>query len=397
MKKLGIFLVMLVCFLVIVKNDNLFAQTSTNQNIVTYYVVVHAQSTGPYNMQGLRQLVAQGLLNKNSLVWTEGMPNWVVAGTVGELSLLFVAEPPPPPAGLPPPLVLSSQPEFIPPPASPQAASQQPVPPPPPEYIPQTAPAPQLPSSPPAAPTPPPEVSQQPAPTPAFSNQPAPVSPPPSSTPPAFSSQSAPSSSQPSSTSRQQSTAAPAPKNGLISIGGGAIWDWSLRNGYSIKDMGISASVDNQNMSIGAFGFFDAKYIEADLYASYGFIKIVSKALGSTNTESGYGLLQAGLSLLGKYPFNLGSIELFPLLGADFNLAIMGTYKGETETGGAILDMSQIGFLGGLGMDIFLSNSTFLRLEGLFHLRLAYIGAMNMPGATLGMGPQVKLGIGHNF
>ena len=54
-----------------------------------YNVVLNGQSAGPYDMSGLQSLVASGQLNKDSLVWKQGMANWTAAGAVQELGPLF--------------------------------------------------------------------------------------------------------------------------------------------------------------------------------------------------------------------------------------------------------------------------------------------------------------------
>jgi hypothetical protein len=54
-----------------------------------YFVVVNGLQTGPYDTSSLRALISQKQLTKNSLVWKEGMLNWIVAGAVEELAPLF--------------------------------------------------------------------------------------------------------------------------------------------------------------------------------------------------------------------------------------------------------------------------------------------------------------------
>lgn len=66
---------------------------------VSYFIAAGGQSTGPFNMDALRQQAQQGGLTRESLVWKEGMANWVKAGDVPELSGLFAATPPPIPPG----------------------------------------------------------------------------------------------------------------------------------------------------------------------------------------------------------------------------------------------------------------------------------------------------------
>lgn len=52
-------------------------------------------------MEQIGTQIQQGLLKKESMVWSNGMPGWLPAGQVPQLSGLFGAVPPPvpPPAG----------------------------------------------------------------------------------------------------------------------------------------------------------------------------------------------------------------------------------------------------------------------------------------------------------
>ncbi|GHV79290.1 hypothetical protein AGMMS49944_10810 [Spirochaetia bacterium] len=69
-----------------------------------FSVAVNGQACGPYNLNMLSQIAAQGQLNAQSLVWRQGMADWQAAGTVPELAGLFAgAGAPPPPPPLPPP------------------------------------------------------------------------------------------------------------------------------------------------------------------------------------------------------------------------------------------------------------------------------------------------------
>ena len=67
----------------------------------TYFVAVNGQQSGPFDMNAMSSMVANGQLTKDTLVWKQGMPAWAAAGTVQELSSLFGAVPPPMP-GMPP-------------------------------------------------------------------------------------------------------------------------------------------------------------------------------------------------------------------------------------------------------------------------------------------------------
>jgi membrane protease subunit (stomatin/prohibitin family) len=64
-------------------------------NQATFHVAIDGQAAGPFDMAGLKQLVQSGKLTRNTLVWKQGMENWIAASQVAELQSLFAAAPPP--------------------------------------------------------------------------------------------------------------------------------------------------------------------------------------------------------------------------------------------------------------------------------------------------------------
>jgi hypothetical protein len=54
-----------------------------------YSLSINGQTYGPYGMDQLPQMVQQGTLTGETLVWKEGMAQWAAAGAVQELSPLF--------------------------------------------------------------------------------------------------------------------------------------------------------------------------------------------------------------------------------------------------------------------------------------------------------------------
>ncbi|MBI4647082.1 MAG: SPFH domain-containing protein [Bacteroidia bacterium] len=64
---------------------------------VKFYLAVGGQSQGPYDFTALKQMVMQNQFTKESLVWKEGMANWLQAGQVAELNPVFASVPPPVP------------------------------------------------------------------------------------------------------------------------------------------------------------------------------------------------------------------------------------------------------------------------------------------------------------
>lgn len=64
---------------------------------VQYMVGINGQQMGPYDWTLLQQLVQQGLLTHQTYVWKQGMPQWLMAGEVQELTPLFQGTIPPMP------------------------------------------------------------------------------------------------------------------------------------------------------------------------------------------------------------------------------------------------------------------------------------------------------------
>jgi membrane protease subunit (stomatin/prohibitin family) len=66
---------------------------------VAFHIAVGQQQSGPFDMNTLAQQVVNGNLTRATLVWKNGMAQWVKAGDVAELQGLFANTPPPvPPA-----------------------------------------------------------------------------------------------------------------------------------------------------------------------------------------------------------------------------------------------------------------------------------------------------------
>ena len=66
---------------------------------IAYHVAVNGQAVGPFDLNTLAQMVSNGQLTTNSLVWKAGMSAWVKADTVEDLKGLFAnVMPPIPPA-----------------------------------------------------------------------------------------------------------------------------------------------------------------------------------------------------------------------------------------------------------------------------------------------------------
>jgi len=114
MKKTALLSMIFAIVLIIGTGSFAFAQATPN--LSGYFVALAGQSIGPLDTGGLTDLINRGQLNRETLVWREGMPAWVAAGTVEELTPLLSAIPPPlPVAQVPPPIPGQAQQAAAPP------------------------------------------------------------------------------------------------------------------------------------------------------------------------------------------------------------------------------------------------------------------------------------------
>ena len=79
-------------------NANMMPPPPPPSNEVKFNIAVNGQTLGPYGMNELSAMAAQGQINSATKVWRAGMPGWADAGTVAELQSIFAQVPPPPPA-----------------------------------------------------------------------------------------------------------------------------------------------------------------------------------------------------------------------------------------------------------------------------------------------------------
>jgi len=61
-----------------------------------WHVVENGQSVGPWSVAQLSQGIAAGRVGPDTLVWCQGMTEWVAARSVPALAALFQGPPPPP-------------------------------------------------------------------------------------------------------------------------------------------------------------------------------------------------------------------------------------------------------------------------------------------------------------
>ena len=163
-----------------------------------------------------------------------------------------------------------------------------------------------------------------------------------------------------------------------LGIGGGLIYHGT----YDMEFVWLSESSKGTiiNNDFGLFFFLDATYAVIDAAFNYGFLTY--DYVGSRASENTNGFTFE-ISLFGKYPISLQSITIFPLLGI--------IYQFETFFGG-------LGILGGIGMDIPISERIYLRGELQYGARFwKESQAKEFADSTIGHGPRIKFGIGYSF
>lgn len=54
-----------------------------------YHIAIDNQQTGPYSIEQMKDMIEQGILTSQTMVWQKGTSNWVHAEKLQELSSLF--------------------------------------------------------------------------------------------------------------------------------------------------------------------------------------------------------------------------------------------------------------------------------------------------------------------
>jgi membrane protease subunit (stomatin/prohibitin family) len=68
------------------------------QIVTEFFILINNQQNGPFSLDKIKELIVNGAVKKDSLVWKVGMVNWDKAENQIELVSLFSSVPPPPPS-----------------------------------------------------------------------------------------------------------------------------------------------------------------------------------------------------------------------------------------------------------------------------------------------------------
>ncbi|EPF31071.1 hypothetical protein HMPREF9194_01401 [Treponema maltophilum ATCC 51939] len=158
-----------------------------------------------------------------------------------------------------------------------------------------------------------------------------------------------------------------------LDFGAGGMFDFTHEHAYAKATLGPVTTTSSGDISlIGFKGFFDAQYA----VASFGINTNITKqkiTSGSTSTLTDLTIRYFNIGLLAKYPIELGSIQIFPLVGVDWDI-IISYQKNNTNykiDSAAREEFNALWLDLGVGADIPLgSGALYLRPQGIFGIQL---------------------------
>ncbi len=163
-----------------------------------------------------------------------------------------------------------------------------------------------------------------------------------------------------------------------LDLSAGAMIDYTRVNEHVGGSFGGSSGYDNINipaLNLGAF--FDATYAQVSIgyFGSLTGKEDISSGGTTTSADYNYYTKYISAGLLGKYPFDLGMVKLFPLLGIEYDLNLSLTDQNGNDVKSTLTDqekkdMNQFWVKVGAGADFDLTKNIYFRPEILFGYKL---------------------------
>jgi hypothetical protein len=177
------------------------------------------------------------------------------------------------------------------------------------------------------------------------------------------------------------------------------------------KQEGYDAVHSIGNNNFGAVLFFDATYAELGVNLggyNYGFSAVGSNGVSHHESFNGFNL---GFSLYGKYPFAIGSVKLFPLLGLDSQLGLsylddqlneLRTRRNNLGKGTAADYYNSAWIKFGAGVDADFSKSLYLRTTFLYGFKFYSTKESDLKDDLdienlVYSGPTFRIAVGYKF
>jgi hypothetical protein len=166
-----------------------------------------------------------------------------------------------------------------------------------------------------------------------------------------------------------------------LSAGGGASFMFGTPMSIKVEmsDEWVKQTMNANTLTIKAF--VDAKYVEAN----FGLAMLVGGLKQSTTYSDGLGMPDTSVTndytgtwlvigALGKYPFAVSGIEIFPLAGFEYEINLTMKDEDGSDLKASMSDdyknfLNQFWLKVGIGADITLAKSLYIRPEVLFGLK----------------------------
>jgi len=166
----------------------------------------------------------------------------------------------------------------------------------------------------------------------------------------------------------------------LSSFGGGSEFKYPA-DSLGIVHPAFTASSNMSITGIGAFGFFDATYIEASVGFLYGITGSIKNSSSPTVTayddfflDSKVSMMGINIGFLGKFPIRVApNVLVFPAAGIDYQVFLsakstIGNIKSDITPAS---DLNALWIRAGAGLDFYISRSMFIRATALYGIRFA--------------------------
>jgi outer membrane protein W len=190
--------------------------------------------------------------------------------------------------------------------------------------------------------------------------------------------------------------------NGMFNI-------WEYGGGYAAFNFNTDNLGSANGFGIGMF--LDVTYVEISLDFIFGSVK-TSHLYSNSWYDAAMKTTHFGFTLLGKYPFAVGSLTVFPLLGIDYQIFLSGKANSAvhsvdyTMTYGREEMFDDFSIAIGAGLDYKLTGALYLRGEFLLNFKLDNKNEAHIRDITseygdefslFSFGPRVSIGIGYKF
>jgi len=177
-----------------------------------------------------------------------------------------------------------------------------------------------------------------------------------------------------------------------MSAGGGLTLGNTFYTAKALNSDGVNFK--RNEFGVGAFGFFDATYAELNIGYKFEFLKGSLDLNDGLETEGSRRSLNIGI--LGKFPFGVGSFDLYPLVGLQYT--IVNYFEDISVVYSNLSSRNALWIMAGGGGDFHLSDALFLRGQLLWGFRMdTEQEKSNKNFDYFSHGPNIKIAIGYQF